>query len=117
MKKAGLLQAPVVQKIAHGKGVSPAAVLLRWNLQRGVAVIPKSANPMRVQQNVQQPWSFTLNTDEIAELDSLADGARFCTAPWSTFDDRTASDKLLTGVITGAASAIFSVASLDVTSR
>jgi len=116
VKKAGLLSSPVVQEIASDKGVSPAAVLLRWNVQRGVVVIPKSANPARVQQNVQQPWSFTLNAEEVGALDALADGGRFCTAPWSTFDDRTVSDNLLTGVITGAASAIFSVASIDVTS-
>jgi len=115
VKKAGLLSSPVVQRIADDKGVSPAAVLLRWNVQRGVAVIPKSANPTRVRQNVQQPWGFRLNPAEVVALDALADGSRFCTAPWSTFDDRTMSDKLLTSVLTGAASAIFSVASLDVT--
>ena len=117
VKKAGLLSSPVVERIAKDKGVSPAAVLLRWNMQRGVVVIPKSSNPMRVQQNVQQPWSFVLSQDEVAALDGLEDGGRFCTAPWSTFDDRTASDKVLTSVLTGAASAIFSVASLDVTTR
>ena len=48
-------------------------------------------------------------------LDALEDGGRFCTAPWATFDDRTFTDKLVTRLATGLASAIFSVARLDVT--
>ena len=90
-------------------------LLLRWNLQRGVAVIPKSANPARVAQNVREPWSFELDAEEVRALDAIEDGGRFCTAPWATFDDRTATDKLVTGLATGLASAIFSVARLDVT--
>ena len=115
VKKAGLLTNPVVRQVAAAHTVSPASVLLRWNLQRGVAVIPKSANPARVAQNVREPWSFELNAEEVRALDALEDGGRFCTAPWATFDDRTATDKLVTGLATGLASAIFSVARLDVT--
>ena len=114
VKKAGMLSSPTVQQIATTHGVSPASVLLRWNMQRGVAVIPKSANPARVAQNAREPWSFALSADEIGALSTLEDGGRFCTAPWSTFDDRTTQDKLLSSTLTGVASAVFSVVSLDV---
>jgi len=102
---------------AEVHSVSAAAVLLRWNVQRNVAVIPKSSNPQRVTQNAQEPWTFKLSESEIAELDGLEDGSRSCTAPWSTFDDRTVSDRLLTGLLTGLARGVFSVGSLDITRR
>ena len=115
VKKAGLLANPTVVRIADSHGVSPASVLLKWNVQRNVVVIPKSVNPGRIDQNVRQPWTLQLSADEIAALDGLEDGGRFCTAPWSTFDDRKASDKVLTTVLTTLARGIFSVASLDIT--
>lgn len=117
VKKAGLLSNAVVQRIAATHDVSPAAVLLKWNVQRGVVVIPKSITPSRITQNVQQPWKFELSSAETAELDLLADGGRFCKAPWSTFDDRGASDRIVSGALTGVASAVFSVTSLDITKR
>ena len=117
VKGAGLLSEPTVAQIAEARGVSPASVLLRWNLQRGVVVIPKSSSPARAAQNAQEPWTFRLSGEEMAALDSLGDGARFCTAPWSTFDDRSRSDELVTTSLTAVASALFSVVSLDVTRR
>lgn len=115
IKNAGLLSNDLVQQIALRHSVSPASVLLRWNIQRNVVVIPKSVNPQRIRQNIQEPWSFSLNTEEVAMLDSLNDGSRFCNAPWSLFDDRTASDRILAGAIEFAAEGVFSVAQLDVT--
>jgi len=112
VKKAGLLTDPVVQRIAEARGVTPTAVLLRWNMQRNVVVIPKSKSPNRVLQNCQQPFSFSLGAAEVAQLDALEDGARFCTVPWSTFDDRTVMDKVLSGVIAGVAISVFSVSSV-----
>ena len=117
VKQAGLLSSPLVQRLAAAHGVSAASVLLRWNVQRGVAVIPKSVNPTRIAQNVQQPWTFELTAEETSELDGLADGGRFCKAPWSTFDDRGATDAALSAALSGVARAVFSVASLDITKR
>jgi alcohol dehydrogenase (NADP+) len=117
VKAAGLLSNPTVASIAETHAVSPASVLLRWNLQRDVVVIPKSVSPARIAQNVQQPWSFRLTAEETAALDALEDGGRFCTAPWSTFDDKTRSERLVSAALTGAARVIFSVASLDITRR
>jgi len=64
---------------------------------------------------VREPWGFALTAEERAALASLEDGGRFCTAPWSTFDDRTTSAKVLEGVITLLARGVFSVTSLDIT--
>ena len=117
VKKAGLLSDPTVNRIAQSHGVSPASVVLKWNIERDVVVIPKSVTPSRIAQNLEQPWTFELSADERVALDGLEDGGRFCTAPWSTFDDKTASERLLSTALTGAARAIFSVASLDITKR
>jgi 2,5-diketo-D-gluconate reductase A len=59
---------------------SPAQVLLRWALQRGTVVIPKSANHDRIRSNA-QVFDFTLDADDLAALDALdrtggTDGAR-----------------------------------------
>lgn len=117
VKKAGLLSSAVVQRIADAHGVSPASVILRWNVQRGVVVIPKSVNPTRIAQNVQQPWTYELSAEETRALDGLEDGGRFCKAPWSTFDDRSATDAVLSTTLSGVARVLFSVASLDITKR
>ena len=117
VKTAGLLSDPTVARIADAHGVSPASVVLRWNLERDVVVIPKSVSPSRIAQNCNQPWSFQLEAGEKAALDALEDGGRFCTAPWSTFDDKAASEKVLSAALTGVARVIFSVASLDITKR
>jgi len=117
VKGAGMLEDQRVLRIAASHGVSPASVLLRWNLQRQVAVIPKSISADRIAQNALEPWSFQLTRDEVAQLDTLsAQPGRFCTAPWSTFDDRTASDRIASDLITTAANLVFSVVSVDVTS-
>ena len=113
--KAGLLTNPTVTQIAAVHGVSPASVLLRWNVQRGVVVIPKSVTPARIRQNLEEPWSFRLSDPELAAMATIDDGARFCSPPWSTFGDRTRRDDIFTSCLTRLASGIFAVASLDIT--
>ena len=70
--KAGLLTNPTVARVAAVHGVSPASVLLRWNLQRGVVVIPKSVTPARIRQNLEEPWSFRLSEQELAAMATVA---------------------------------------------
>jgi diketogulonate reductase-like aldo/keto reductase len=53
---------------AHGKTV--AQVILRWNLQRGVTVIPKSVKQARIEENF-DVWDFTLSVEEMAKINSL----------------------------------------------
>lgn len=53
---------------AHGKTIGQ--VLLRWNVQRGVVVIPKSVHKERIEENF-KIWDFTLTEDEMARISSL----------------------------------------------
>nr|QLI61979.1 alcohol dehydrogenase 1 [Streltzoviella insularis]QLI62144.1 alcohol dehydrogenase 3 [Streltzoviella insularis] len=70
-----LLQLPTVQRIAEAHGRTPAQILLRQLLQRGVAAIPKSTNPERIKQNI-SVWDFQLSDGEMAELAALDRGER-----------------------------------------
>lgn len=115
LKGANMLSSPTVQELAARHAVSPAAVLLRWNLQRGVVVIPKSTNPGRLAANLEEPWRFALSADEVRRLEDAVAPGRFCSPPWATFDDQTTSQRLLGTALTQVARVVFSVAWLDVT--
>jgi len=56
-------------------GKSPAQVLLRWHLQRGDAVIPKSFRPERVRENI-DVFDFTLTAEQTDAIDALDTGLR-----------------------------------------
>jgi 2,5-diketo-D-gluconate reductase A len=60
--------------IAEAHGVTAAQVVIRWHLEHGIVVIPKSTNAQRIAENA-DVFEFALSGDEIAELDSLS-GAR-----------------------------------------
>lgn len=60
----------MLQGIAQAHGKSVAQVILRWNLQRGVTVIPKSVKEARIQENF-DIWDFTLSDDEIEKINTL----------------------------------------------
>jgi 2,5-diketo-D-gluconate reductase A len=62
---------PVLAKIAAGHGVTPAQVVLRWHIEHGIPVIPKSAQPARIAANIDL-LGFSLSPDEVAGIDSLA---------------------------------------------
>lgn len=115
VKGAGMLDNPIVQNIATTHGVSPASALLRWNIQRNVIVIPKTANPTRAARNEKEPWTFALTQEEMKRLEQLEDGGRFCTAPWSTFSDRSTQDRVESSGLQALASIVFSFTKLDVT--
>ena len=51
MQGGEILKDPVIAKIAESYGKTPAQLILRWNIQSGVAVIPKSVTPSRIRQN------------------------------------------------------------------
>jgi len=65
------LDDPVLAKIAAAHGVTTAQVVLRWHLEHGITVIPKSAHPERIATNFDL-FSFSLSPDEVASLDGLA---------------------------------------------
>ncbi len=57
----------------HGK--TPAQAILRWHLQQGRQVIPKSARPERIAENF-AVFDFALSDDELAAIDALETGGR-----------------------------------------
>lgn len=65
------LDHPAVTAAASRHGVSPAQVVLRWHLEHGIPVIPKSADPVRMEQNLDL-FGFALTADEVAALDAIA---------------------------------------------
>lgn len=71
--RGGTLKNRVVAGIAERLGRTPAQVLVRWHLQHGVVVIPKSANEDRIRSNADV--DFTVDDSDMAALDALgADG-------------------------------------------
>lgn len=60
----------MVKGIADAHGKTVGQVLLRWNVQRGVVVIPKSTHLERIQENF-DIWDFTLTDDEMKQISSL----------------------------------------------
>ncbi|HEY7225557.1 MAG TPA: aldo/keto reductase [Micromonosporaceae bacterium] len=65
------LRSPVLAAIATAHGVTPAQVVLRWHLQHDIVVIPKSATPERIDENL-GVFGFSLTTDEMSTLDKLS---------------------------------------------
>lgn len=66
-----LLDDPTVMAIAEKQGASPAAVLLKWGLEEGASVIPKSVNPERLKQNLEINESVTLDSADMEKLRAL----------------------------------------------
>lgn len=71
----GLLDSPVIAKIADRHGRTAAQVVLRWHLQLGNVVIPKSVTPSRIRENI-DVLDFELTPGDLAELAALDDGTR-----------------------------------------
>ena len=68
--KHGIFTHPVLTEIGAKYGKSAAQVALRWNVQRGVIVIPKSTHRNRMQQNF-DIWNFSLTDEEMAAIAPL----------------------------------------------
>ena len=69
------LDDPVIGDIAEAHAKSPAQVMLRWGLQHGRSVIPKSTKPSRIAENINL-FDFELSADEMAAIDGLDTGRR-----------------------------------------
>jgi len=69
------MEDPVIGGIARQHGKSPAQVMLRWGVQQGRSVIPKSVKPARIAENF-DVFDFELAADEIAAIDALDTGTR-----------------------------------------
>ncbi|XP_001375829.2 aldo-keto reductase family 1 member A1 [Monodelphis domestica] len=71
-----LLEDPIVLELAKKHGKSPAQILLRWQVQRKVICIPKSANPSRILENI-QVFDFTLTPEEMKQMGALNKNWRY----------------------------------------
>ena len=70
-----LFELDICKGLSQKYGKSPAQIILRWNLQKGVVTIPKSSKKERIASNA-DVFDFELSLEEIAQLDSLDRGER-----------------------------------------
>jgi 2,5-diketo-D-gluconate reductase A len=80
----GLLEVPAIVAIAQKHGRTPAQVVLRWHLQLGNVVIPKSVTPSRIKENI-EVFDFSLDTEDLAAISALNEDRRLGPDP-STFN-------------------------------
>jgi len=73
--RRSVLEDPAVTRVAEAHGKSPAQVLLRWGLQQGRSVIPKSTKRTRIAENI-DVFDFELTAAELTALDALETGRR-----------------------------------------
>lgn len=71
----GVLDDPAIVAVAERHGVSPAQAVLRWHLQQGFVVIPKSVTPSRIAENL-DVFGFELTSDDLAAFAPLDRGER-----------------------------------------
>ena len=70
----GLLEEPLLATIGAKYGKTPAQIVLRWNVELGIATVPRSSNPARLAQNL-NVFDFSLTAAEIAAISALDTGA------------------------------------------
>ncbi len=70
-----LLSQPALRTLADKHGKTPAQVVIRWHLQLGNVVIPKSKTPSRIQENF-AVFDFQLDNDDMAAIADLETGVR-----------------------------------------
>ncbi|MFH9174295.1 aldo/keto reductase [Streptomyces albogriseolus] len=71
----GILEIPAIVAIARKHGRTPAQVVLRWHLQLGNVVIPKSVTPSRIEENI-DVFGFTLDAEDLAAISALNEDRR-----------------------------------------
>lgn len=80
----GLLEVPAIVAIAQKHGRTPAQIVLRWHLQLGNVVIPKSVTPSRIKENI-DVFDFSLDAEDIAAISALNENRRLGPDP-ATFN-------------------------------
>lgn len=74
----GLLNEPLFARLAQKYGKTPAQIILRWHIQEGNVVFPKTTNPAHLAENI-DIFDFTLVADEMAEIRRLEKNRRYFT--------------------------------------
>ncbi|WKE68722.1 aldo/keto reductase [Streptomyces sp. WP-1] len=80
----GLLEVPAIVAIAQKHNRTPAQVVLRWHVQQGTIVIPKSVTPSRIKENI-EVFDFSLDAEDLAAIGALNEDRRIGPDP-ATFD-------------------------------
>lgn len=70
-----LLGEPVVTELAERHDRTPAQIVLRWHVELGLVVVPKSGDPDRIRRNI-DVFDFSLTADEVARISALDRGQR-----------------------------------------
>jgi 2,5-diketo-D-gluconate reductase A len=78
--QGGVLEDPTITQIAEKAGKTPAQVVLRWHVQRGDIVFPKSVTPSRMEENFGL-FDFELDASEMEEITGLDRGEDGRTGP------------------------------------
>ena len=104
---------PTVTSIADKHGVTPAQVLLRWNVERGVVVIPKSVTPKRIAQNA-DVFGFGLDEDDMRRMESLDANVTTTPSPWSDVGPAARRNKVLRPLLSAVLKPFFWIIKVDV---
>ncbi|HEU0256576.1 MAG TPA: aldo/keto reductase [Microbacteriaceae bacterium] len=75
LARGRMLSSPVIGRIAQKHGVTPAQCVIRWHLEQGLVVIPKSAHAERIRSNF-DVFDFTLDDSDLAAIAGLESGER-----------------------------------------
>lgn len=81
-----ILHDDVINEVANEVGKTPAQVVIRWNIQHDVVVIPKSVTPHRIEENL-DVWNFELSDNQMERIDQLNQDKRIGPNPLE-FDDK-----------------------------
>ncbi|HGY3148827.1 TPA: 2,5-didehydrogluconate reductase DkgA [Morganella morganii] len=71
----GVFDTDIIQALAAKYQKTPAQIVIRWHLDRGLIVIPKSVTPSRIQENF-DVFDFRLEKEELSQIQSLDSGTR-----------------------------------------
>ena len=110
---SGVLDHPAMGEIAARRGVSAAQAALRWNVERNVAVIPKSVTPSRIAANA-DVFAFEWDERDSKAVARVEDGVSTATSPWSTSGPIGARNRWIKPVIQLLLWPVFLVARVDV---
>jgi len=75
LAQGAVLDDPVITSLAQAHGKSPGQIVLRWHIQLGNVVFPKSVTPARIEENI-DIFDFELSEEEMARFDALDRGHR-----------------------------------------
>ncbi len=80
MRGGDILENPIVANLSEKHGKTPAQIVLRWHVQNGFIVIPKSVHPQRIKENIAL-FDFELASDEMQQIDGMNAGVRLAPDP------------------------------------